>query len=349
MSDGPAPRAVVPLPAASAAAWLALAGSCGLIMLGGLVTTHDAGMAVPDWPLSFGSVNPPGWWDSLEVRLEHGHRLAGAGVGILTILMTVAVFFSTRPPAAKQDIFGVSPSAPPSPETARQRRGLRLAALGLLALVIVQGVLGGLRVIRASLGLAIVHAVTAQIFFALLFLFAVRLTLGRPGLQTSGGPPGGAPAFGLLALPLLLLAQLVVAAVMRHHKAGMAIVDFPLHFGRLIPPLDTFPVAVHFAHRALGWLIALVILAALVSALATPSARAVRPWLWAMLGLAALQIALGARIVTGGRPPAEISAHLLVAAFLLALAVTVAWRHLRPASLSAARPPPPSPHGVLPP
>lgn len=348
MSASSPPRAGAPLPAAAAAAWLALAGSCGLILLGGLVTTHDAGMAVPDWPLSFGAVNPPGWWDLFEVRLEHSHRLAGAGVGMLTILMTVAVFLSTRAPAPKQDVFGAGPSAPPRPGAARERRGLRLAALGLLALVIIQGVLGGLRVIGASLPLAIVHAVTAQIFFALLFLFAARLTLGCPGPRAEGGPPGGALAFGLLTLPLLLLAQLVVAAVMRHHKAGMAIVDFPLHFGRLIPPLDTFPIAVHFAHRALGWLIALVILAALASALVTPSGRAVRPWLWAMLGLVALQIALGARIVTGGRPPAEISAHLLVAAFLLALGVTVAYRHLRPPPLPAARPPAPSPAGGLP-
>ena len=54
----------------------------GLIFVGGLVTSWQAGMAVPDWPLSFGSLNPEGWWANFPVRLEHGHRLLGALVGL---------------------------------------------------------------------------------------------------------------------------------------------------------------------------------------------------------------------------------------------------------------------------
>lgn len=326
-----------PLPLAAAAAWVTLAGACGLMLIGGLVTTHGAGMAVPDWPLSFGEVNPPGWWDLFEVRLEHGHRLAGAAVGVLTILLVLAVFASTRRRAAKTGVFravtarGDKEDGCKAGPSEKERAALRRMALALLGLVIFQGVLGGLRVLAVSLDLAVVHAVFAQIFFALLFVFAARLSLGSAEWRGAGiQPPGGFVRAGLQALPLLLLAQLVIAAVMRHHKAGMAIVDFPLHFGRLIPPLDTFPVAVHFAHRAMGWLIALVIFAVLIAALASPAARSARAWLWGMLALVVFQIALGARIVTGGRPPAETSFHLLTGALLLALSMAAFWRLARP-------------------
>ena len=63
-----------------------------LIFIGGLVTSHNAGMAVPDWPLSFGSLNPEGWWGDLPVRLEHGHRLFGAGLGLLTTILCAWVW-----------------------------------------------------------------------------------------------------------------------------------------------------------------------------------------------------------------------------------------------------------------
>jgi heme a synthase len=59
-----------------------------LIFIGGLVTTWGAGMAVPDWPLSNGSLNPNGWWHDFPTRLEHGHRLFASLVGVLTLYLT---------------------------------------------------------------------------------------------------------------------------------------------------------------------------------------------------------------------------------------------------------------------
>src|SRR5215218_230291 len=59
-----------------------------LIFLGGLVTSWGAGMAAPDWPLSFGSLNPNGWWSDFPLRLEHGHRLIASLVGVLTLFLT---------------------------------------------------------------------------------------------------------------------------------------------------------------------------------------------------------------------------------------------------------------------
>ena len=59
-----------------------------LIFFGGLVTSWGAGMAAPDWPLSFGSLNPNGWWSDFPLRLEHGHRLIASLVGVLTLFLT---------------------------------------------------------------------------------------------------------------------------------------------------------------------------------------------------------------------------------------------------------------------
>jgi cytochrome c oxidase assembly protein subunit 15 len=59
-----------------------------LIFFGGLVTSWGAGMAAPDWPLSFGSLNPNGWWNDFPLRLEHGHRLIASLVGVLTLFLT---------------------------------------------------------------------------------------------------------------------------------------------------------------------------------------------------------------------------------------------------------------------
>src|SRR3954470_1747514 len=59
-----------------------------LIFLGGLVTSWGAGMAAPDWPLSYGSINPEGWWSNFPLRLEHGHRLTASLVGVLTLGLT---------------------------------------------------------------------------------------------------------------------------------------------------------------------------------------------------------------------------------------------------------------------
>src|SRR5438132_1757080 len=63
-----------------------------LIFIGGLVTSYGAGLAVPDWPLSFGQVNPAGWWRIENVRLEHGHRLFAEFVGLLTTILAIRIW-----------------------------------------------------------------------------------------------------------------------------------------------------------------------------------------------------------------------------------------------------------------
>ncbi len=119
-----------------------------LIWIGGLVTSYDAGMAVPDWPSTYGYnlflypwqiwINGP--WD---LFIEHGHRLWGACTGVFAILLVFIIFRGDG------------------------RRWLKGVALSCLALVIVQGILGGLRVRLNSPTLAQVHGIVGPLFFAL--------------------------------------------------------------------------------------------------------------------------------------------------------------------------------------
>src|SRR3954470_665058 len=122
-----------------------------LIFMGGLVTSHGAGMSVPDWPNSYGYnmfLFPPRLWIG-GILYEHTHRLMATAVGMLSIALT---FVAWR---------------------VESRRWVRLLAASTLLAVIFQGALGGLRVVLVKLDLAIVHACVAQAFFCLAALVAV--------------------------------------------------------------------------------------------------------------------------------------------------------------------------------
>ena len=129
-------------------AWLLVCATFPLIWVGGLVTTYDAGMAVPDWPSTYGYnlfLYPwqswiAGPWD---LFIEHGHRLLGSLVGLIAIALVVSVW-------AKDS-----------------RPWLKWLAIAALALVIVQGVLGGQRVLRDDRRIAQFHGVVGPTFFAL--------------------------------------------------------------------------------------------------------------------------------------------------------------------------------------
>src|SRR3954447_24194158 len=124
-------------------ALLTAAATFPLIFMGGLVTSHGAGMSVPDWPNSYGYnmfLFPPRLWIG-GILNEHTHRLMATVVGMLSIVLTIAAWML------------------------ESRRWVRWVATGVLGAVIFQGVLGGLRVVWVKLDLAIVHACFAQAFF----------------------------------------------------------------------------------------------------------------------------------------------------------------------------------------
>jgi cytochrome c oxidase assembly protein subunit 15 len=130
-----------------------------LIWVGGLVTSYDAGMSVPDWPGTYGYnlvLYPWRTWvlGPWDLFIEHGHRLLGALSGLLTIVLLGAVW--------RYDA----------------RRWMRKLVLGALVAVIAQGVLGGFRVLRDDTQLAMLHGCTGPLFFALCVSMAVLTSRG---------------------------------------------------------------------------------------------------------------------------------------------------------------------------
>jgi len=180
-----------------------LAATGVLIVLGGLVTNTGAGLAVPDWPSTFGHNMFLFPWSQMidGIFYEHSHRLVGALVGLLTLVLAAALW----------------------------REGGRLRRLGLVAVavVLVQGVLGGLRVVLQQDALAIVHGGLAQAFFALLAALAV-LTAPLERVPIAHAPKS-LTALTVVAAALVYV-QIVFGALLTHagrlalHMAGAALV-----------------------------------------------------------------------------------------------------------------------------
>lgn len=176
-------------------AWAATCATLALIAMGGLVTTYGAGMAVPDWPNTFGYnlfLYPlESWLAVWDVFLEHSHRLLGAAVGLLTIALALALWLGDR------------------------RRAVKWLALAALAGVVLQGLLGGLRVLGNEVFLAKVHGCTGPAFFA---LAAALVTLTSPGWRARAEMPGSTPAFGRAAwmVAAIIYLQIVLGANLRH-------------------------------------------------------------------------------------------------------------------------------------
>jgi heme a synthase len=180
-----------------------LAATAVLIVLGGLVTNTGAALAVPDWPSTFGHNMFLFPWSRMVggVFYEHSHRLAGALVGLLTVTLAAALW----------------------------REGGRLRQLGLVAVAVVlaQGLLGGLRVVLLQDTLAIIHGSVAPAFFALLAALSM-LTSPRGRVAAASLDPA---LKGLTVVTAALLyVQIVFGALLAHagpldlHLAGAVLV-----------------------------------------------------------------------------------------------------------------------------
>ena len=292
-----------------------------LIFIGGLVTSTGSALAVPDWPLSFGKFFP-----KMEggVLYEHGHRMAAGTVTILTLVLMIWACRSER------------------------RRWVKYAATAAFGLIIVQAVLGGLTVLLLlPLPIAVAHAATAQAFFCLMVSIALftnpRWEIERERSATSRSaslragdlsPRGDhrRPALSVLAAftTLVIYAQILVGAVMRHMGAGLAIPDFPLSFGRIIPPLDSGFVAINFAHRCGAIVVTAFVLWTVARVLGAYRGESWlrRPAL-GLLGLLAIQIGLGAITIWSERAVIPTTAHVAIGAAVLATSLTLTLRAFR--------------------
>lgn len=274
--------------------WLALAWAVLVLQAGGFTTSIQAGMAFLDWPLSNGSLNPPGWLTEIDKFAEHSHRLAATGLGLFCI---ASAFFHYR---------------------YEPRRGVRLAAYTLLGLVILQGGLGALRVLLDQLNLgtdnnlravcfAIGHAVNAQLTIALLAIIATSHTHGWNTPQVFSTRERSLAKYAVLAV----LVVIVMGAVMRQTRVTSWVTSG--NFSELfLPAGDGFGWAINLLHRS-GALLA----AGSVIAFALAGERKLGRWLPLGLLLVA-QVSLGLLSISLPLNPHVRTVHLVVGAALFA-------------------------------
>ena len=287
-----------------------------LILAGSLVTSHDAGLSVPDWPTSYGwnmFTFPPSMWVA-NILYEHGHRLIASTVGVLTIVLVVWLWI------------------------AEPRRWVRWIGATALAAVIAQGILGGLTVLFfLPPAVSTAHAGLAEIFFCLTVAVALFTSPGWiDGYASSGASrPRSVDADAQLRraatlTTVLIYSQILVGATMRHTGAGLAIPDFPLMFGGLVPDHWDPKIAVHFAHRVGALVVACAILAtaALIRSRARDRVELVRPALL-LVALAAIQVTLGALTVLSRRDPWINSVHVVCGAMVLTTSLVLTLRTWR--------------------
>jgi len=279
-----------------------------LIVAGGLVTSTGSGLAVPDWPTSYG-------WNMFTFPMqhmvggifyEHGHRLIASGVGFLTIILAAWIWKA---------------------EPRRWMRNLGFAALGA---VCVQGLLGGITVLWfLPTAVSTAHAGLAQIFFCL--TIAISLFTSRGWLEPRTDPVDDRMLRAVAAsTTALIYVQVIVGATMRHSDAGLAIPDFPFVFGGLVPPEWTSPIAIHYAHRVGALLVTLAITATAGHVFyhhaRQPELR--RP-ATILLCLLLTQVTLGAYVIWSEKNVAVNTAHVVVGALTLATSLVLTLRSFR--------------------
>ncbi|HEY3762287.1 MAG TPA: COX15/CtaA family protein [Verrucomicrobiae bacterium] len=288
-----------------------------LLGAGGLVTSHEAGMSVPDWPNSYGYsmfAFPPSKWIG-GIFYEHTHRLWASVVGMMTTIL--AVWLLVKDP----------------------RKWMKWLGVGAFFMVVAQGVLGGLRVVLNNNGLGGIHGVVGQSFFVLMCSLALftsgfwrRISEQKPNI------PGHLRVLVLTAT-LLIFCQLILGATMRAQHAGLSISDFPLAHHQIWPdtsaaaierynaeriettnvnPITAFDVILQMVHRIGALLVFICAATCAVLALRglgrrDPLAKFALFW----LGLITAQVGLGIWTVLSNKAADVATLHLLVGALSL--------------------------------
>ncbi len=300
-----------------------------LICSGGMVTSKGAGLAVPDWPTTFGYnmfFFPVSKWVG-GIFFEHTHRLIASVIGFLSIILACWIAFFSQAP-----------------------RWVKVLGWVALGTVILQGVLGGLRVTLLKDQIGIFHACVAQGFLGLLVLIALALSpVWQRLLRLRDAIPARALALFAVAITGLIYFQLGLGATMRHQHRDLAILDFPLAYGQVIPETDPAALArinqarnrqalsevsagqiwLQMAHRFVAAIIGLSIATFwfLVRQEAEPSFlhKAANVW----FGFVLLQITLGAWTIWSNKAADIATAHVAVGALTFATGIIISATLLR--------------------
>lgn len=285
-----------------------------------MVTSTGSGLAVPDWPLSYGLVFPPMVGG---VFYEHGHRMVATTVGFLMLCLAAAIALM---------------------ETRRWVKVLAFAALGT---VIAQGILGGITVLFfLPTPVSVAHGILAQTFFVLTIVLAYSQSVERTGREKRPLAVHSAFLKTSVVFLVVIYLQLLAGAVMRHTGSGLAVPDFPTMGGEWWPslspnmlgrindwrfemnldPVNAPQVIYHLLHR-LGAAILLMTLIALNisgrSLARNHPAHSTMIFLDAAVGL---QIALGVFTILTQKEPLLTSFHVVTGAGILGLTVLLILR-----------------------
>ena len=296
---------------------LVAAATLLLVAAGGMVTSTNSGLSVPDWPTTYGrqmfSFPLSGMVGG--IFYEHGHRLIASTVGMLTIGLAVWLSRTERRPWVRR--------------------------LGWIALasVILQGVLGGLTVLlRLPDVVSISHAALAQIFFGLIITLA--LVTSRSWTAPAFTPvEDSSLRVRMAALTTLVYLQILLGATMRHTGAGLAIPDFPLSYGHVVPQFWSGPIALHFAHRvgALVVTALAIVNAARIFMQHRDRPELLRPAILLLLAVAA-QVTLGALVILSARQPVINTLHVATGATVLATSLVLTLRLFQVRRVVATQP-----------
>ena len=307
-----------------------------LIFFGGQVKSHEAGLSVPDWPLTYGE-NPVTFgiskWTG-GIFHEHFHRLFAGVVALATVALAIGLYLKEN------------------------RVWLVVLGFGAVLAVLLQALLGGMTVwYHLPVLVSSSHAILAQTFFLITLIIWYGLSRERTKrIETiaSGTAESATPLkYGALILIALVYGQLFLGALMRHTESGLAVYDFPTTAGSIIPHVDDTALAdinhwrfentdslgaelpdvtkgqvlIHLAHRG-GAIVVTLAIAAL--AFMAFKRRASHPALWRsslwLCGAVVLQITLGAFTIWTIKHPYVTSVHVVTGAGILGLSAMLALR-----------------------
>ena len=263
-------------------AMFAMLCTFALIGMGGLVTSREAGLAVPDWPTSFGYnmfLLPFGQWiGKFGIFEEHSHRLVASLVGLLTAVITGWIW--ARETTSKTRIFaligiiitlgllGVRTQwmfiAMACVATVviifsiirlyRDRNALRWWATLAYCIVIIQGVLGGLRVTQLKDQIGVFHGTLAQLFLVVLgaiVLFTSRWWKESCAIRKIKDLVPRVIRSYFFYATLLIFLQLIIGATMRHQHAGLPVWEFPKAHGQWWPTVSEDSLTLYNTNRDL--------------------------------------------------------------------------------------------------
>jgi heme a synthase len=313
-------------------AWFTAVATLFLICSGGMVTSKGAGLAVPDWPTTFGYnmfLFPVSKWIG-GIFFEHTHRLIASTVGFLTIILAIWLWLS------------------------EDREWVRNFGVIAVAGVVLQGILGGLRVTMLKDEIGIFHACIAQAFFGLIVVTALVTTnFWRTLAKVMVDPKKFLPIKRLgIGTTIAIYIQLALGAIMRHEHRDLAILDFPTANGAWIPDtsanalakisawrdahafsdVTAFQIWLQMAHRFLALIITVAIIllcfriwrdARQITALKRLSVC----WIALVLG----QLTLGAWTIWSNKAADIATAHVAMGAIMLSFGVSISaicWRIL---------------------